>query len=60
VDLLIKDIRLGVKMAKEGGAPPILGRTVELVNEISQTQGFGSSDTSSMWKSYLQVWGQSK
>jgi 3-hydroxyisobutyrate dehydrogenase/2-hydroxy-3-oxopropionate reductase len=60
VDLLIKDIRLGVKMAKEGGAPPILGRTVELVNEISQTQGFGASDTSSMWKSYLQVWGQSK
>jgi 3-hydroxyisobutyrate dehydrogenase len=60
VDLLIKDIRLGVKMAKECGAPPILGRTVELVNEISQTQGFGSSDTSSMWKSYLQVWGESK
>ena len=60
VDLLIKDIRLGVKMAKEGGAPPILGRTVELVNEISQTQGFGASDTSSMWKSYLQVWGQRK
>jgi 3-hydroxyisobutyrate dehydrogenase-like beta-hydroxyacid dehydrogenase len=60
VDLLTKDIRLGVKMAKEGGAPPILGRTVELVNEISQTQGFGSSDTSSMWKSYLQVWDKRK
>jgi len=60
VDLLIKDIRLGVKMAKEGGAPPILGRTVELINEISQTQGFGSSDTSSMWKSYLQAWGKRK
>jgi 3-hydroxyisobutyrate dehydrogenase len=60
VDLLIKDIRLGVKMAKESGAPPILGRAVELVNEISQTQGFGSSDTSSMWKSYLQVWGKRK
>ena len=60
VDLLIKDIRLGVKMAKEGGAPPILGRTVELINEIAQTQGLGSSDTSTMWKTYLHVWGQSK
>jgi 3-hydroxyisobutyrate dehydrogenase/2-hydroxy-3-oxopropionate reductase len=60
VDLLMKDTRLYVKMAKEGGAPPILGRTVELVNEISQAQGLGPSDTSSMWKSYLQVWGKSR
>lgn len=58
VDLLIKDVRLGVKMAKEGGAPPIVGRTVELVNEIAQAQGLGSSDTSAMWKSYLQLWGK--
>jgi 3-hydroxyisobutyrate dehydrogenase len=58
VDLLIKDVRLGVKMAKEGGAPPILGRTVELVNEIAQAQGLGSRDTSAMWHSYLQLWGQ--
>jgi hypothetical protein len=49
-----------MKMAKDGGAPPILGRTVELVNEISKTQGLGSSDTSAMWKSYLQVWGTGK
>lgn len=58
VDLLIKDIRLGVKMAKEGGAPPILGRTVELINEIAQTQGLGSSDTSATWQSYLRLWGE--
>jgi 3-hydroxyisobutyrate dehydrogenase/2-hydroxy-3-oxopropionate reductase len=58
VDLLIKDIRLGVKMAKEGGAPPILGRTVELINEIAQTQGLGASDTSAMWRSYLRMWGK--
>jgi 3-hydroxyisobutyrate dehydrogenase/2-hydroxy-3-oxopropionate reductase len=59
VDLLIKDIRLGVKMAKEGGAPPILGRTVELINEIAQAQGLGASDTSAMWQSYFRVWGAS-
>jgi 3-hydroxyisobutyrate dehydrogenase-like beta-hydroxyacid dehydrogenase len=58
VDLLIKDIRLGVKMAKEGGAPPLLGRTVELINEIAQSQGLGPSDTSAMWRSYLRVWGK--
>jgi 3-hydroxyisobutyrate dehydrogenase len=58
VDLLIKDVTLGVKMAKAGGAPPILGRTVELINEIAQAQGFGSSDTSAMWQSYLHLWGQ--
>lgn len=57
VDLLIKDIQLGVQMAKEGGAPPILGRTVELINEIAQAQGLGPSDTSAMWQSYLKVWG---
>jgi 3-hydroxyisobutyrate dehydrogenase len=58
VDLLIKDIRLGVQMAKEGGAPPILGRTVELINEIAQVQGLGASDTSAMWQSYLRLWGK--
>lgn len=58
VDLLIKDVALGVKMAKEGGAPPILGRTVELINEVARAQGFGSSDTSAMWQSYLRLWGQ--
>jgi 3-hydroxyisobutyrate dehydrogenase len=58
VDLLIKDVRLGVKMAKEGGAPPILGRTVELINEIAQAHGFGGNDTSIMWQSYQRLWGK--
>jgi len=58
VDLLIKDVALGVKMAKEGGAPPILGRSVELINEIARAQGLGSRDTSAMWQSYLRLWGQ--
>jgi 3-hydroxyisobutyrate dehydrogenase-like beta-hydroxyacid dehydrogenase len=56
VDLLIKDVALGVKMAREGGAPPVLGRTVELINEIAQAQGYGSRDTSIMWQSYLHLW----
>ena len=56
VDLLVKDIKLGVQMAKEMKAPPILARTVELINEISQAQGFGDKDTSIMWTSYKGLW----
>jgi len=56
VNLLIKDVHLGVEMAKAGNAPPLLGRTVELINEIARAQGFGDRDTSIMWKSISQIW----
>jgi len=56
VDLLVKDIKLGVQMAKENNAPPVLARTVELINEVSQAQGLGTKDTSIMWKSYRGMW----
>jgi len=60
VNLLIKDVRLAVEMAKAGDAPPLLGRTVELINEIARAQGFGDRDTSIMWKSVQKVWGEKK
>lgn len=56
VDLLAKDVKLGIAMAKENKTPPILGRTVELINEISQSQGLGNKDTSIMWKAYESIW----
>ena len=56
VDLLIKDIKLAVQMAKDGNAPPLLARTVEFVNEVSQAQGLGNRDTSIMWTSYRRIW----
>lgn len=56
VDLLVKDIKLAVRMAREKNAPPILGRTVELINEISQAQGLGAKDTAMMWTSYKGIW----
>ncbi len=56
VDLLVKDLRLAVKMAEENHSPPVLGKSVELINEIAQSQGFGSCDTSIMWQSYLKMW----
>jgi 3-hydroxyisobutyrate dehydrogenase len=58
VNLLIKDVRLAVEMAKAGDAPPLLGRTVELINEIARAQGFGDNDTSIMWKSVRKIWGE--
>ena len=56
VDLLVKDIKLAVQMAKNNNAPPILARSVELINEISQAQGLGKKDTAIMWKSYRDIW----
>ncbi len=56
VDLLAKDIKLAVQMAKENSAPPLLARTVEFINEVSQAQGLGNKDTSIMWKSYRGIW----
>ena len=60
VNLLIKDVALAVEMAKAGDAPPLLGRTVELINEIARAQGFGDNDTSIMWKSVRKVWEEKK
>jgi 3-hydroxyisobutyrate dehydrogenase len=56
VDLLVKDVRLAAQMARESAAPPILGRTIELINELAQAQGLGNRDTSIMWKSYGKIW----
>ncbi len=58
VNLLIKDVRLAVEMAKAGDAPPLLGRSVELINEIARAQGLGDRDTSIMWKSIRKIWGE--
>ena len=56
VDLLVKDIKLAVQMAQENKAPPLLARTIEFINEISQVQGLGKKDTSIMWTSYRGIW----
>ena len=56
VDLLAKDIKLAVQMAKENHAPPLLARTVAFINEVSQVQGLGDKDTSIMWTTYRKIW----
>jgi 3-hydroxyisobutyrate dehydrogenase-like beta-hydroxyacid dehydrogenase len=51
VNLLIKDVSLAVGMARQSGALPILGQTVEFINGLARTQGQGELDTAAMWKS---------
>lgn len=58
VDLLSKDVRLGIQMAKEHKAPPLLAQSIQILNEIAQAQGHGNTDTSIMWKSYESIWGK--
>ena len=58
VDLLCKDARLAVQMARENGTPPILGSLIVTMNELAQAQGFGQKDTSVMWRIYEGLWGR--
>lgn len=57
IDLLVKDVHLAVEMARSHGAPPLVARTVEFLNEAARAQGLGSSDTAALWKCYRAFWG---
>lgn len=56
VDLLCKDVRLAIEMAKAHGAPPPLAGVIQFINEAAQAQGFGAQDTSVMWKALGSLW----
>ena len=56
VRLLNKDVRLGIEMADAAGAPLILGRAIDFLNQASLAQGFGEQDTSVMWKNVKNFW----
>lgn len=58
VDLLCKDVDLALQMATESGAPPLLGQTIQVINEIARAHGFGPQDTSAMWQAYFPIWGK--
>lgn len=59
VDLLCKDLRLAIEMAKVHGAPPPLAGVIQFLNETAQAQGFGAQDTSVMWKALGAFWKRS-
>lgn len=50
VDLLIKDTRLALQMAKDAGASSVIAGTVQMYNEIASGQGLGGKDTSALFK----------
>lgn len=54
VDLLIKDAKLGLQMAKNANAPSVLAGTVQMYNEIAHAEGLGNQDTSALYKVFSQ------
>jgi 3-hydroxyisobutyrate dehydrogenase-like beta-hydroxyacid dehydrogenase len=50
IDLLCKDSGLGVQMARDLGATPVIASCVQVLNEIASGNGYGSLDTSAMVK----------
>ena len=52
IDLLCKDNGLAISMAESVGAPPLLARMIQTVNELGSAQGFGAEDTSALFKVY--------
>ena len=52
IDLLAKDNRLAIDMARDYAAPPILANTVQVLNELASARGLGAEDTSALVKVY--------
>ena len=50
VDLLIKDTKLALQMAKDADAPSLIAGTAQMYNEIAHGQGLGGQDTSALYK----------
>ena len=52
IDLLHKDVSLGIKMAKQAGVPLFVSQANQLLNEMAKLKGFGKEDTASVIKVY--------
>ncbi len=50
MDLLIKDTKLALQMAKDANAPSMIAGTAQLYNELAHAQGLGNQDTSALYK----------
>ena len=56
VNLLCKDVRLAIDMAKAHEAPPLLASLTQFMNETAQAQGVGAKDTAVMWRVCRSFW----
>ena len=52
IDLLHKDMGLGIQMAKQIGVPLFVSEANQRLNEIAKLMGFGKEDTASVIKVY--------
>lgn len=52
IDLLHKDVSLGIEMAKKAGVPLFVSQASQLLNELAKLKGFGKEDTASIIKVY--------
>ena len=50
VDLLLKDTKLALQMAKDAKAPSFIAGTVQMYNELASADGLGMQDTSALYK----------
>ena len=52
LDLLHKDVHLGIEMAKKAGVPLFVSHANQFLNEIAKLKGFGKEDTTGVIKVY--------
>ena len=58
VELLVKDSKLALQMAKDAGSPSVIAGTVQLYNEIAVANGFGKEDSSALYKTFKKHFGE--
>lgn len=55
INLLHKDVNLGIQMAKEVGVPLFVSEANQRLNEMAKLKGFGKEDTASVVKIYEEL-----
>ena len=57
IDLLHKDVTLGIDMAKKAGVPVFIAPAAQTLNEMARAKGLGKEDTSAVVKVYEEIFG---
>lgn len=60
VDLLIKDTKLALQMAKDSKAPSVIAGSVQLYNEIASAYGLGKKDSSALYEIFKRHYREEK
>ena len=57
IELLHKDMELGIQMAKKAGVPIFVAPAAQTLNEIAKSKGLGKEDTAAVVKIYEEFFG---